>query len=101
LEILSPGKNLELWLTTDNIEITIGFTGRDRLKDWHMHITTYDYAFINDDINEAIDVIENIVTDNQTIIVSNLNGYAPGSIDRFMKRISPGEQLQATYWSQL
>ena len=54
IEIKSLSSKLELWITTQNIEITVGFTGLENLNDWHTHITTYDDEFIDADIADAV-----------------------------------------------
>jgi hypothetical protein len=81
IEINSSSRRLELWLTTQDIEITIGFTGADEsLHDWHIHITTYGNETLDDDIYKASNIIDDIINDKEPICYSNIYGYAPLSI---------------------
>ncbi|MFD0766625.1 hypothetical protein ACFQZI_17320 [Mucilaginibacter lutimaris] len=66
---------MELWITTQDKEITIGFEGKPQLNDWHTRVTSYDLGLIDNDIKDAIKIIENIINDKEEIACSNINGY--------------------------
>ena len=61
------------------------------------HITSYDEAFIDADINYASEIIENILNDKTEIIYSNLNGYTVAyPEDHYFESL--GEILEKKTW---
>ncbi len=102
IEYKSKSGNVELWITTQDEEITIGLTGLKRsLFDWHTHITTYDYDYINDDIAKAVETIENILGDKLQIINSSRLGYTLNGIEYCKENQELDELIEVTTWSKL
>ncbi len=99
IEFKSNAGQLELWITTQDSEITIGLDDQDGLNHWHRHITSYDNALIDEDINYVSEIIENILNGKTEIIYSNLNGYAIADPEDHLSE-SFGEILEVKPWSK-
>ncbi|WP_107827340.1 hypothetical protein ABZR88_17955 [Mucilaginibacter yixingensis] len=97
IEIESPNKNFKLWITTQDVEITIGFTGLEDLNDWHTHITTYDYNYIDDDIVDAVNVVSSIINDEILILYTKEKGYT--IFDPESHKQTSDKQIVVKYWS--
>jgi hypothetical protein len=91
---------LGLYITTQDIEITIGFEDEKKLSDWHIHITTYDERDLDNDIESALDVIDDILSDRVLILHSNLRGYSLHNKDQVVKPRAE-EIIVTKRWSEL
>ncbi|MEP7251401.1 MAG: hypothetical protein ABI683_03450 [Ginsengibacter sp.] len=93
---------LTFWLTTQDKEITLGFTG-DNECDWHIHITPYSEDLPDEQLAIAIDFINNILSDKKKIVHSNISGYwvADKNIDEILKEQEENETLEIFKWSDL
>jgi hypothetical protein len=95
-DIHSPSGEVELWITINNVEITIGLTGRINLHDWHTHFTPYEFDDLETDIiGPAVEQIANILSDNSPIYKSNLKGYS-----LFKSKAEPDEKIEQLKWSR-
>jgi hypothetical protein len=102
IEFKSGKGDVELWVTTQDLEITIGLTGLKRsLFDWHMHITPFDFNMVDDYINDAIDVIKNILNDRFNIVDSNRLGYTLNNREYMIQHQEPNEIIKSVRWSEL
>lgn len=100
IEYKSNTGALELYITTQDIEITIGFDGAKKLSDWHIHITTYDESDLDNDIESALDVIDDILSDKSPILHSNLRGYSLHNKDQIVEPQAE-EIIVKKRWSEL
>jgi hypothetical protein len=101
IEYKSNKKRLTLWLTTQDEEITIGFTGLETLNDWHTHMSLFGASTPEEEINEAVKLIHNIISDKTPIIYSSVLGYFLGNINETKEFQEPGEIIESTYWNKL
>lgn len=98
-ELVSTSGELYLWLTTQNIEITIGLSGKVNMHDWHTHITPYQFDDLEADvIIPTIDMIDSIISDKQIICKSSLTGYRCCNHLLDYKE-KPGEKFEILKWS--
>lgn len=100
IEYKSNTGELALYITTQDIEITIGFEDTKKLSDWHVHITTYDETDLDNDIESALDLIDYILADKWPISYSNLRGYSLHNKDQIIEPQTE-EIIVKKWWSEL
>ncbi len=102
IDFKSQNGKLTFWLTTQDKEITLGFTG-DTECDWHIHITPYSEDLPDEQLEIAIDLINNILSGKKKIVHSNISGYsvADKNIDEILKEQVENEALEIFKWSDL
>jgi hypothetical protein len=89
------------WLTTQDREITLGFTG-DTECDWHTHMSLFGANTPDEELQIAIDFIQKIIGDKENIVYSNIRGYyLTDNIDNINKCQSTSETFEIFKWSDL
>ena len=89
------------WLTTQDREITLGFTG-DTECDWHTHMNLFGANTPDEELQVAIDLIQKIISDKENIVYSNIQGYyLTNNIDEINKYQTTGETFEIFKWSDL
>ena len=92
---------LTFWLTTQDNEITLGFTG-DSPCDWHTHMSLFGANTPEEELEVAIDFIDSIISDRKKIIHSSIEGYFPtDNVEVDFMNNEKGEELQVFKWSDL
>ena len=92
---------LTFWLTTQDSEITLGFTG-DSDCDWHTHMSLFGANTPDEELEVAIDFIDSIISDKKKIIHSSIEGYFPtDNVEVDFMNNEKGEELQVFKWSDL
>ena len=102
IEYPSKAGLLKLWITTQDMELTIGLEGNEPKWDWHTHISQFSAYEPEDELREAIKLIKNILVDNETIAFSSSLGYYL-TYNQFedMKNKRSDEVLEFKKWSEL
>jgi hypothetical protein len=101
IDFKSNKGNLTLWVTTQDKEITIGFTGYTEC-DWHTHMSLFGANTPREELLAAIDLIDSIFTDKRPIAYSNLNGYfLTDSVEEVNIKLDSGEAIQILKWNDL
>jgi len=101
IDFKSKNNNLTLWLTTQDKEITLGFTG-DQDCDWHTHMSLFGANTPDEELQVAINLIDNIINDKEQIIHSTELGYfITDDIEGLNKYKQPNEIIKTFYWSEL
>jgi hypothetical protein len=96
----SKGK-LTLWMTTQNKEITVGFTGLTEC-DWHTHMSLWGANTMEEELQVAIKLIGDIINDKSLIVHSNLEGYSCAeTVDQIDYDLDKGEIIEILKWSDL
>ncbi|MBC7553095.1 MAG: hypothetical protein H7257_03865 [Taibaiella sp.] len=98
IDFKSNNENLTLWVTTQDKEITIGFTGYTEC-DWHTHMSLFGANTPHEELFAAIELIDNILRDKQPIIFSNIKGYF--LTDNIDINVVSNEAIQILKWSDL
>ena len=90
------------WLTTQDKEITLGFTG-DTECDWHTHMSLFGANTPDEELKVAVDIIDRIINDKENIVHSNIRGYCPTelTIDKINEQREKDEILEVLKWSDL
>jgi len=101
IEYLSKNKKLELWITTQDKEITIGLSGKEQLNDWHTHMSLFGANTPDEELREAAILLTAIITDEKVITYSSVSGYFLGRREDIEKYRQPGEVIRSYYWSEL
>ena len=101
IEYKSPQGLLTLWLTTQDKEITIGFSGNNDLGDFHTHMSLFGANTPDEEVTEAIKFIEDIISDRLTIVYSTVLGYTLRDLEEIREYQQPNELIGATAWSKL
>ena len=101
IEYKSKQGLLTLWITTQDKEITIGFSGGKNLDDFHTHMSLFGANTPDEELNEAINFINDIMNDKELIIHSTVLGYLLGDINEIRKHAMPGEIIKDDVWSNL
>ena len=92
---------LTLWLTTEDKEITIGFTGDDDC-DWHTHMSLFGANTPDEELQEAIVLIDNIINGREEIVHSTEFGYfITDDIEDVNKSRQPNEIIKTLFWRDL
>ncbi|MDO3627063.1 hypothetical protein [Mucilaginibacter sp. BT774] len=55
----------------------------------------------DEQLKEAINFIDDIIGDKETIIYTNIDGYMLGNLDEIRKYQLPDELIATTTWSKL
>ena len=101
IDFKSRNGKLTLWLTTQDQEVTIGFTG-DQECDWHTHMSLFNAYTPEEELLTAIDLIENILSDKEVILHSSLSGYfLADNIENVMNQKMKDEVIVTAYWGDL
>ena len=101
IDFKSRNGKLTLWLTTQDQEVTIGFTG-DHECDWHTHMSLFNAYTPEEELLTAIDLIENILSDKEVIVHSSLSGYfLANNIENVMNQKKKEEVIVTAYWGDL
>lgn len=100
IEYLSESRSVQLWVTTQDIEITIGFNGFKNQHDWHIHLSTYDGDYDNE-IDDAISMLNDIISDRKLLLCSKINGYSLADEDNVKDAQENQEEIELKYWSEL
>ena len=66
---------LNLWITTQDNEITIGFDNKEGTCDWHIHMSQYSAFEPEDELREAINLVNNIIKGKEIIVFKNNKAY--------------------------
>ncbi len=98
----STNRKLIFWLTTQDREITLGFT-HDNKSDWHIHFTQYTEDVPDEQLESIIEFIKNLLYDEKIIVHSNISGYwvAEDKIDEIIKENEENEIIEFFIWSEL
>jgi hypothetical protein len=101
IEYKSRKGKLIFWLTTQDKEITVGFKG-DTKCDWHTHMSLFGANIPDKELEEAIKLIDNILTDKEMIVHSTVFGYfITDNINGINKYKQKDEIIKTFYWSDL
>jgi hypothetical protein len=92
---------LTLLISTQDKEITIGFSENENLFGFHTHMSMFGATTPGEEIEEAINLINDIIGDRETIIYSSIEGYMLGDINEIRKHQQPDELIGTTVWSKL
>jgi len=68
IEYLSPKKTSIFWITTQDLEITIGFDDCDGNCTWHTHMSLYNAYEPKDELTTSIEVIKNIFSGIEILV---------------------------------
>jgi len=102
IDYKSPNGELTLWVTTQDKEITIGFNSEPPLHDWHIHMSQLNANTPREELEAAVKLLENILTDGEAIVASNIMGhsliYDINDIENYKEE---GEIIRIVYWSDL
>ena len=97
----SQQAKITLRLSTQDKEITIGFANATKF-DWHTHISLLGANTPDEELEEAIKLIDRILTDKEIIIHSTVLGYfIADNIDDINKYKQKDEIIEIYYWSDL
>ncbi|HEX7902266.1 MAG TPA: hypothetical protein VF487_00205 [Chitinophagaceae bacterium] len=93
---------LTFWLTTQDKEVTLGFTG-DTDCDWHTHMSLFGANTPDEELEVVVDFIDKVINDKKLIVHSSIQGYYPtdDTIDEITKEQEQGETLEVFKWSDL
>ena len=101
IDYKSPRGKLTFWLTTQDKEITVGFTG-DTECDWHTHMSLFGANTPDEELDEAVQLIDSILNGKEKIIYSTVLGYfITDDIDGVDKYKQENEIIKTFYWSDL
>ena len=93
--------SLIFWITTENKEITIGFTG-DNDGDWHTHMTLFGATTPDEELEIACYFLNDIINDRKKIIHSSIVGYHPtDNVEREITNKAKEEILEVFNWSDI
>ena len=101
IDFKSNKEELTLWITTQDREITIGFTG-DTECDWHTHMSLFGANTPDEELQAAAELIEGILNDKESIVHSNLKGYSLiDNLNEVENDLAKDEKVQVFKWSEL
>ena len=102
IEYKSNKGKLIFWLTTQDREITLGFTG-DTECDWHTHMSLFGANTPDEELVGAMDFIDKIINNKKTIVHSSTQGYYPtdDTIDEIKEEREQDESLEFFKWADL
>ncbi len=71
----SSQRLLSLWITTQNLEITVGFDDKNGQCTWHIHMSQFGANDPDEELKEAINLINGILIGNEIIAFNSTLGY--------------------------
>ena len=71
----SSQRLLSLWITTQNLETTVGFDGKNGQCTWHVHMSQFGANEHDEELKEAINLINGILIGNEIIAFNSTFGY--------------------------
>jgi hypothetical protein len=93
---------LILWITTQDNEITIGFDNIEGDCEWHTHMSQYNAYEPEDELREAINLINNILIGNEIIVFNNnLGVFITDNPEETIKNKLEGEILELKKWYEI
>ena len=102
IDYKSPKGQLVFWLTTQNKEITVGFTGVTDASDWHMHMSQFGANAPDEELEAVMQLTESILNDREKIVYSTVLGYfISDDIDGLEEYKYEKETIDICCWSQL
>jgi hypothetical protein len=101
IDYKSQQGKLTLRLTTQDKEITVGFA-IDSKFGWHTHMNMFGAETPDEEIEEAIMLIDSIFRDQEKIVHSTVLGYfITDDIEDVDKYKQEDEIIETFYWSEL
>ncbi len=101
IDYKSQHKKLTFRLTTQDSEITIGFASDTRF-DWHTHMNMFGANTPDEEVQVAIKLIDDIISNKQIIAYSTVSGYfITDDLDGLNEDKENGEIFETYYWSEL
>ena len=98
----SINEELTLYLTTQDKEITIGFEADNELDNWHTHMNLFGAKTPDEELNVAVALINDILSDKVKIFFSNEWGYfLSEDIEDDLDNKDKIETIEIKYWSEL
>lgn len=74
-EIENPSKELRLWISSMNKEISIGFEDKKGTTNWHAHMSSLGANFPKEQLDIMIKIVNKIISGNEKIVCNSKNGY--------------------------
>ena len=102
IEQSSKTGSVSLWITTQNVEITVGFDNEKGECIWHTHMSLYGANEPEEELKQAIILIENILTGKEIIVIdSNFNYYLTQNPESEIAENIDGDNLKFRKWIEL
>jgi hypothetical protein len=100
--IQSKKKQLSIWISTYDTEITIGFDEPNGKCDWHTHMSLYNAYEPWEEFEAMTELLQLILTDKKPILFSSKSGYTlPDEIEEDLKSKDTDEIMIVYKWSDL
>lgn len=97
----SPRGNVVLVTTTQGKEITVGLECDSKFG-WHVHMSQFGANLPHEQLEQAINIIDSIITGKEKIVYSSTMGYfVSDDIDNVGKNKAKDEIIKVFYWSEL
>lgn len=101
-EIESPSKELKLWISSMNREISIGFEDKNGISDWHTHMSLFGANFPNEQLTLMTELVNHILTGNEKIAHSSVHGfYLTDDYENELKNKIEKEEIYLKEWNEL
>jgi hypothetical protein len=93
---------LKLWITTQDIEVTIGLDNKDGNCEWHTHMSLYSAYEPKDELREIINLINRIFAGQELIVFNNGAAYylTENKIEALVNKL-PDDNLDFKKWHEI
>ncbi len=101
IDYKSKAGELTLWLTTQDKEVTIGFSDDAELSNFHTHMSLFGANAPEEELQTAIVFVRDILSGKERITYSASQGYALFDEEDIAHRIEHGEIIAIKLWNEL
>jgi hypothetical protein len=102
IEYPSSQRLLSLWITTQNLEVTVGFDGKNGQCNWHVHMSQFGANNPDEELKEAVNLVNNILIGNEIIAFNSTFGYyLTDNPSDEIKNKQKNEILEFKRWNEL
>jgi hypothetical protein len=102
IEYPSKAGLVKLWITTQDLELTIGLEGKVPKWDWHTHMSLFSAYEPDDELREASQLIKNILIGNEYIVSNSELGYSiSDNPDKAIENRMDNEIVEIKKWFDL
>lgn len=102
IEYPSPNGLFEFWITTQDIEVTVGFDDKDGNCSWHTHMSQYGAYEAMDELKASVNLIANIFNEREILVLEdNVVVYLTQNPEDEVKNNKNGKVLGFKKWNEI
>ncbi len=101
IEYPSRTKQIELWITTQDLEITVGMDNKDGVCFMHFHILQTDFYNREDELKSAINSINNIFNGTEILVFIGDKIFLSDNPEEIIREYATNEIAELKKWIEI